>query len=332
MFQRFKDLPDQGLYGVIGVLAVVALYVIGFVIKNSKNVDVDFVLFSTGIPLITLMVVMLLLGALLGVFLTLVLARRRAAATTVHTVDAPAREHPAPGRLSAGRSAARNLSNSQPRVEVESSPRHMPAESRATARRRRSSTSSGPPGADPEVAQDAIGEAVDDSVHVQSRTPVPRFLDDRRAARVRDLLDHVEAAEQLVAVVLRGRGQQGGVLVRDVLHVSQPVVDQPVPPALERGEDATAAEVAADDDLLDPEHLDRVLQHRQAVEVGVHDDVGDVAVHEDLAGVGAGDLVRGHAAVGAADPEIARRLLRLEAPEEPRIALHHARRPDAIAL
>ena len=77
MFQRFRDLPDQGLYGVIGALAIAALYVIGFVIKNSKKVSVDFVLFSSGVPLITLMVVMLLFGALLGVALTLVLARRR---------------------------------------------------------------------------------------------------------------------------------------------------------------------------------------------------------------------------------------------------------------
>ncbi len=79
--QRFRDLPDQGLYGVIGALAIAALYVIGFVIKNSKKVSVDFVLFSTGVPLITLMVVMLLFGALLGVALTLVLARRRARKT-----------------------------------------------------------------------------------------------------------------------------------------------------------------------------------------------------------------------------------------------------------
>ena len=81
MLQRIRDLPDQGLYGVIGALAVAALYVIGFVIKNSKNVSVDFVLFSAGVPLITLMVVMLLFGALLGVALTLVLARRRAPST-----------------------------------------------------------------------------------------------------------------------------------------------------------------------------------------------------------------------------------------------------------
>jgi uncharacterized integral membrane protein len=78
MLKPIRDLPDQGLYGVVGVLAIAALYVIGFVIKNSKHVSVDFVLFSAGVPLITLMVVMLLFGALLGVALTLVLARRRA--------------------------------------------------------------------------------------------------------------------------------------------------------------------------------------------------------------------------------------------------------------
>ena len=89
MLQRIRDLPDQGLYGVIGVLAVVALYVIGFVIKNSKNVSVDFVLFSAGVPLITLMVVMLLFGALLGVALTLVLARRRAPTVTTHGTATP---------------------------------------------------------------------------------------------------------------------------------------------------------------------------------------------------------------------------------------------------
>src|SRR3954453_16361874 len=84
MLQRIRDLPDQGLYGVLGVLAVAALYVIGFVIKNSKNVSVDFVLFSAKVPLITLMVVMLLFGAVLGVFLTLVLARRRTTKAGAH--------------------------------------------------------------------------------------------------------------------------------------------------------------------------------------------------------------------------------------------------------
>ena len=72
----------------------------------------------------------------------------------------------------------------------------------------------------------------------------------------------------------------------------------------ERGAHAAAAVVAADDDVLDLQHVDGELDHREAVEVGVHDDVGDVAVHEQLARQQADDLVRGHAAVGAADPQV----------------------------
>jgi uncharacterized integral membrane protein len=96
MLQRIRDLPDQGLYGVIGVLAVIALYVIGFVIKNSKNVSVDFVIFSAGVPLITLMVVMLLFGALLGAALTLALARRRTEPRVRATQVPPAGTTPPP--------------------------------------------------------------------------------------------------------------------------------------------------------------------------------------------------------------------------------------------
>jgi uncharacterized integral membrane protein len=95
VLQRIRDLPDQGLYGVIGALAVAALYVIGFVIKNSKKVSVDFVLFSAGVPLITLMVVMLLFGALLGVALTLVLARRRTPSPTTQGAAGPSTPPPA---------------------------------------------------------------------------------------------------------------------------------------------------------------------------------------------------------------------------------------------
>ena len=72
---------------------------------------------------------------------------------------------------------------------------------------------------------------------------------------------------------------------------------------------AAAAVVAADDDLLHAEDIDGVLEHRQAVEVGVHDDVRDVAVDEQLARSQPDDLVRRDAAVGAADPEVLGRLM-----------------------
>ena len=101
---------------------------------------------------------------------------------------------------------------------------------------------------------------------------------------------------------------------------------------LERRHDAAAPEVAADHDLLDAQHLDGVLQHREAVEIGVHDDVRDVAVHEHLARIGARDLVGRHAAVRAADPEVARRLLRLQPAEEAGVAARAPRRPRAVAV
>ena len=108
--------------------------------------------------------------------------------------------------------------------------------------------------------------------------------------------------------LLGERLELGGVLLAHVHHVAEPVVDQAVAGALERRLDAAAAVVAADDHVLHVQHVDRVLEHREAVEVGVPDDVGDVAMDEDLARREADDLVRGHAAVRAADPEVLGRL------------------------
>ena len=68
----------------------------------------------------------------------------------------------------------------------------------------------------------------------------------------------------------------------NVLHVAKPVVDQAELRARERRAHAAAAVVAAHDHVLHPQHVDGVLQHRQAVEVRVHHHVRDVAVHEQL--------------------------------------------------
>ena len=93
-----------------------------------------------------------------------------------------------------------------------------------------------------------------------------------------------------------------------------------------------AAVVAAHDDVLDLEHVDRVLQHRQAVQIGVHDDVGDVAVDEQLARPQADDLVGRHAAVRAADPQVLRQLLRRQRPEEVGIVIGDAAGPAAVVV
>jgi hypothetical protein len=59
-------------------------------------------------------------------------------------------------------------------------------------------------------------------------------------------------------------------------------------------------------------------------------EIGHIAVYEQLARVEANYRIRRHAAIGAADPQIARRLLAFEATEEIRILRCHPRCPGAI--
>jgi hypothetical protein len=60
--------------------------------------------------------------------------------------------------------------------------------------------------------------------------------------------------------------------------------------------------------------------------------VGDVAVDKELSGVQAHDLVRGYAAVGAADPQIFGTLLTLQSLEEAGVDGELALGPGAVVL
>jgi len=122
------------------------------------------------------------------------------------------------------------------------------------------------------------------------------------------------------------------VLLIHVLHVPQPVVDQAELRARERGTNAATAVVTTDDDVPHLERVHGVLEHRQAIEVGVHDDVRDVAMDEQLARRQVHDLVRGDSAVGAANPQVGRYLLGDEAGEELGIDAGAFGRPALVVL
>jgi hypothetical protein len=96
------------------------------------------------------------------------------------------------------------------------------------------------------------------------------------------------------------------------------------------GRYATAAIMAADDYMLHAQDIDGVLQHREAVEIRVHHEIGDIPVDKDLAGRQPDDLIRRHAAIGAADPQILGCLLRGEPSEEIRIGTELALRPATV--
>ncbi|MNV95454.1 hypothetical protein D3C71_1903460 [compost metagenome] len=53
--------------------------------------------------------------------------------------------------------------------------------------------------------------------------------------------------------------------VPQVANVQQPVIDQPQFRVLDRRFHAAAAQVTADNNMLDFQHVDGVLHHRQAV-------------------------------------------------------------------
>ena len=96
--------------------------------------------------------------------------------------------------------------------------------------------------------------------------------------------------------------------------------------------DARATVMTADDDVAHVQEVDGELDHRQAVEVGMHDHVGYVAVDEDLAGRKTYDLVGRHARIGAAYPKVFGALLVREAPEETGIVARDALDPGAIVV
>lgn len=164
--------------------------------------------------------------------------------------------------------------------------------------------------ADVQVAQQSVTQTVNPTVYRQLLTAFPGVLDDRRAADAAHLFDYIQLAEPVQPIdgVVDAR-EIRFMTVHHVLHVTQPVVDQAKAKILHRRIDAATAVVAADDHVADFQYIDGKLQDRQTIKVGVDDYVGDVAMDEQVPGRKADELRRGHAAVGTANPKMARRLL-----------------------
>ena len=117
-------------------------------------------------------------------------------------------------------------------------------------------------------------------------------------------LDGVQLHESAVSSILILDEIKGGTV--QSVHVAdrtKPLLDQAQVLLLQRRANGTAVVVTGDDDVLHVEVSHGVLEDGVGVEVGGGDLVADVAVHEDLAGTETDDLVGGHAAVGAPDPE-----------------------------
>jgi len=82
LFSRKLDDPDvqqwqPGLYALVIGLGLIIAYVIAFVIENRKQVSLHFVIFTSHVSLIWLIILSLAIGLLSGVLLSQLHRRRR---------------------------------------------------------------------------------------------------------------------------------------------------------------------------------------------------------------------------------------------------------------
>nr|GEU28124.1 hypothetical protein [Tanacetum cinerariifolium] len=179
----------------------------------------------------------------------------------------------------------------------------------------------------------AVLDAIHPAVYRQLLAAFPRVPHDGGLANVRDLFDYVQLHQALRAALFVDHGAHVAlVLLRHVVHMAQPVVDQAHAGAGHGRVHALAAEVAHDDHVLHFQHIDGKLQHRQAVQVGMHDHVGDIAMDEHIARRQAQQFIGRYPAVRTADPQVLGGGLVGQAVEEIGIAFDFRGSPATVVL
>ena len=129
-------------------------------------------------------------------------------------------------------------------------------------------------------------------------TARPRVLNHRRLNDINHLLNHVEFAQScdtlFLATFLR---EKVVVFLCYVPNVAQPVIDQTQFLMLVSSGHTAATIVATNNDVLDFQNIHGHLQHRQAIQVCVHDQIRDVTVYKHFTRNKSGNLVCRNTAV-----------------------------------
>lgn len=112
----------------------------------------------------------------------------------------------------------------------------------------------------------------------------------------------------------------------------KPVVDQAMIFILHRRFDSAASVMTADYYVPHLQDFHRVLDDRQAVEIGMDNQVRDIAMDEYLAGKQADDLICRYAAVRTSDPQILGSLLLRKLGEKERVFFFDSIGPSCVIL
>ncbi len=185
---------------------------------------------------------------------------------------------------------------------------------------------------DPQIMHQAILETIDPAVDRELLPRAPGVVHYGGLADVNNLLQHIEFTEQVGPLMLLKQIDKGVVLVSDILNMAQPVIDQSKLLIVQGSLNTAAAVVTAHDNVLYLEDFNGVLQYRQAVQVGVHYQIGDIAVYKQFARQQVHNLIGGYTAVRAADPKVLRGLLFRQFEEEIGIFLTGCLRPLSVVF
>jgi len=140
-------------------------------------------------------------------------------------------------------------------------------------------------------------------MHRQLLPAMPGILHNIGVTDVRYLLDHIQLAQTVDALFLGGQQRQHfAVFVVQVADRAQPAINQAHLLIRHGGAHAATAIVAGDQNMFDLQHIHRVLNHRQAIQVRVQHHVGHVAVYKQIAGQHADNFIGRYAGIRTTNP------------------------------
>lgn len=134
-----------------------------------------------------------------------------------------------------------------------------------------------------EVVQESISNVVDQSVHANFAL-LARELEDRALANMDDLHSDIEFAESIGLLARRRLAFNfTAIELRDVAHMTNPVIDDAASARLQCSVYAATAIVTAHDHIGDLKRIEREVEDGETIEIAVHDEIRNVAMDEHFA-------------------------------------------------
>ena len=183
-----------------------------------------------------------------------------------------------------------------------------------------------------QVTERAVVQIVDHAMHRDLIACGPGFAQHLGRADIVDLLDNVQFAQTVLSGFAGAQGCKNlGMFGLYFADMVQPWIHKPVRVGRHRRQHPTAAIVATNDNVTDPQRPNTKMKDGQGVQITRRHDIGDVAMDKDIARVQIQQFGCRHAAVGATRPQTGRRLGLRTTGKICRIALDLTCRPAPVA-